>query len=85
MQRCRELGISIPDEMMICGVGDTKIGQVAAFALTTARLHYKTAGIDAAGLLLAQIANPEIPSKILRLDYEILERESTNRHPSETM
>lgn len=85
MQRCREMGLSIPDEIMICGVGDTKIGQVAAFALTTARLHYKTAGIDAARLLLAQIANRETPSKIFRLDYEILKRESTNRQNSETM
>lgn len=76
---CRENGINIPDDVMICGVGDSKIGAVTAVSLTSARLHYKTAGIEAAQMLLNSIGrNSDVP-KIMKLDYEIAERESTNR------
>ena len=76
---CRENVINIPDDVMICGVGDSKIGAVTAVSLTSARLHYKTAGIEAAQMLLNSIGrNSDVP-KIMKLDYEIVERESTNR------
>jgi len=76
---CRENGINIPDDVMICGVGDSKIGAVTAVSLTSARLHYKTAGIEAAQMLLNSIGrNSDVP-KIMKLDYEMVERESTNR------
>lgn len=76
---CRENGIKIPDDVMICGVGDSKIGAVAAVPITSARLHYKTAGIEAAQMLLNAIGRASNVPKIMKLDYEIVERESTNR------
>ncbi len=76
---CRDEGIEIPKELMICGVGDSKIATVTAVSLTSARLHYKTAGMEAAQMLLNAIGRESKVPKILRLDYEIMERESTNR------
>lgn len=76
---CRENGIKIPEDVMICGVGDSKIGAVAAVSITSARLHYKTAGIEAAQMLLNAIGRASDVPKIMKLDYEIVERESTNR------
>ena len=64
---------------MICGVGDSKIGAITAVSLTSARLHYKTAGIEAAQMLLNSIGRASNVPKIMKLDYEIVERESTNR------
>jgi len=76
---CRENGIKIPEDVMICGVGDSKLGAVAAVPITSARLHYKTAGIEAAQMLLNAIGRASDVPKIMKLDYEIVERESTNR------
>lgn len=76
---CRENGIKIPEDVMICGVGDSKIGALTAVSLTSARLHYKTAGIEAAQMLLNSIGRASNVPKIMKLDYEIVERESTNR------
>lgn len=77
---CREHGIQIPNDVMICGVGDSKIGTITAISLTSARLHYKTAGIEAAQMLLNSIGRTSAVPKIMKLDYEIAERESTNRY-----
>lgn len=76
---CREIGIRIPQDVMVCGVGDSKISTITAVSLTSARLHYKTAGIEAAQMLLNSIGKPESVPKTIKLDYEIAERESTNR------
>lgn len=76
---CRENGIKIPEDVMICGVGDSKIGAITAVPLTSARLHYKTAGIEAAQMLLNSIGRTSNVPKIMKLDYEIVERESTNK------
>lgn len=76
---CRENGIKIPEDVMICGVGDSKIGAITTVPLTSARLHYKTAGIEAAQMLLNSIGRASNVPKIMKLDYEIVERESTNR------
>ncbi len=75
----REKEIRIPEELMLCGVGDSKLGAVTAVPLTSARLHYKTAGMEAAQMLLNSIGKNLTVPKILKLDYEIVERASTNR------
>ncbi len=73
-----ENGMSIPKDIVITSVGDSKAGKLAASPLTTAHLHYKTSGIEAANLFLALLnKNNSIP-KTLKLDYEIKERKSTN-------
>lgn len=74
---CNENSIKIPQDVIICGVGDAKIGTVTATPLTTARLHYKTAGMEAAQLLLKSIGKENVVPKTVKLDYEIIERKST--------
>lgn len=78
MLYCKEHGLKIPEDVMVCGVGDSKIGAITAVSLTTAKLHYKTAGMEAARMFLNAIAKPDsyFP-KCLKLDYEIVERDST--------
>lgn len=76
---CREAKIRIPEELMVCGVGDSKISAITAVPLTSARLHYKTAGIEAAQMLLNSIGKTTIIPKIMKLDYEIVERTSTKK------
>ncbi len=76
---CKEKNIRIPEKLMLCGVGDSKLGAVTAVSLTSARLHYKTAGMEAAQMLLNAFGRNSAVPKILKLDYEVVERESTRR------
>lgn len=77
MLYCRENGIRIPDDLMIAGVGDSRLGKVLYVPLTSAHLHYKTAGIEGAKMLLAQLKSNSSVNRIIQLEYDIVEREST--------
>ncbi len=79
MLYCAERGIKVPSELMIASVGDSKIGRITAVPITSAHLHYKTSGIEAARMLLSAIIRHDSVPRIMQLDFEIIERESTNR------
>ncbi|MBQ7596897.1 MAG: LacI family DNA-binding transcriptional regulator [Clostridia bacterium] len=74
---CRSEGIKIPEDLMICGVGNSKMGRAAYPSITSARLHYKTAGAEAATMLLSAVKHRDSIQRTLELDYDIVEREST--------
>lgn len=76
---CIEAGIKIPSDLMVCGVGDSVMGQITAVPLTTAHLHYMTSGIEAARMLLSAIKRHDSVPRIMQLDYEIVERASTKK------
>ena len=77
MQYCREHSIRIPEDVMIASVGDSKVGRNAFVPLTSAHLHYKTAGRDAAALLMDLLADPHAVPRSQMLGFELMEREST--------
>ena len=62
---------------MIAAVGDNRIGRVAYVPLTSAHLHYRTAGDKAARLLLDMLADPHAEPQRIKLDYELKCRAST--------
>ena len=78
MRYCREVGIAIPQSLLLAAVGDTDAGRVAAVPLTSAHLHYHTAGQQAAQLLLG-LMHGETVRRNVCLEYELVERESTRR------
>lgn len=79
MLYCLEAGLRIPEDIMLAAVGDSKIGRIAAVPITTAHLHYKTAGCEAAKMLLSAIRQPDLIPRALQLDYYVIERDSTKR------
>lgn len=80
MLYCRENKINVPNEVMISAVGDSVVGRMSAITLTSVHLHYKTSGREAARMLLASIDSGEQIPRTMQLDYEIIERESTERN-----
>lgn len=70
-----ENGISVPDDIMVGSVGDSKLGRV--ISLTTAHLHYRTAGIEAATMLISAVYRHDHIPKTLKLDFELMRRNST--------
>ncbi len=55
IQYCRSQGLRVPEDVMVASVGDSRAGRVAYVPLTSAHLHYRTAGDKAARLLLDQL------------------------------
>lgn len=78
MQYCREHGIRIPQDLMIAAVGDSKVGRSAFVPLTSAHLHYKTSGREAASLLMELLADPHAVPRCQMLGFELMKRESTD-------
>ena len=78
MQYCRKHGIRIPEDLMIAAVGDSKIGRSAFVPLTSAHLHYKTSGREAASLLMELLADPHAVPRSQMLGFELIKRESTD-------
>lgn len=62
---------------MVASVSDSRAGRVAYVPLTSAHLHYRTAGDKAARLLLDQLADPRARPRELELDWELKCRAST--------
>ena len=58
MQYCRSKGVRIPEDVMLASVGDSTAGQTVFVPLTSAHLHYHTAGQQAARLLMEQLNDP---------------------------
>ncbi len=79
MLYCREQGIRIPEDLMIGGIGDSKMGRLLYVPLSSVHLHYKTAGLEGARMLLAEMKNQSEVRRILQLEYNVVERDSTNR------
>ena len=44
IQYCRSQGLRVPKDVMVASVGDSRAGRVAYVPLTSAHLHYRTAG-----------------------------------------
>ena len=84
MKALKERGRRIPEDVMIAGVGDNWSDLISTPTLTTARLHQRRCGSEAAKLLLELIGDGEDetgPKKAARhegikLGYRIIERES---------
>ena len=79
MLYCRENGIRIPEDVMVSAVGDSRMGRVLFTPLSSVHLHYKTAGAEGARMLLSEMKEPREVHRIIQLEYDIIERESTAR------
>ncbi|MDP4145520.1 MAG: LacI family DNA-binding transcriptional regulator [Bacillota bacterium] len=70
----------IPEDVAIIGMGDSRISEFIAPKLTTIHYHYKTSGIEAAGMMLELLNEGVSSSKNIaraqKLPYRLVERNS---------
>ena len=71
---------NIPKDIAIMSIGDSKISRFIEPKLTTVHYYYKTAGVEAANMLLELIKNSVVSSKNIdkkeKLPFRIVERNS---------
>ena len=85
MQACREAGLAVGRQVLVAGIGDSALGRVTAVPLTSAHLHYKTSGQEAAQMLLRLMRGQGAGVRSLQLGYEVVERASTGEPECETI
>lgn len=76
---CREQGLKVPEDIMIAGIGDSQLCKVTSTPLTSVHFHYRTAGIEAAQMLLNSLKRESSIPRTLTLGFELEERESTEK------
>lgn len=77
MEYIKALGLRIPEDVQIAGVGDTKIGQLINPSLTTIHVPYKTAGMEAAKMLVSMMKGRSMTTMEIKINCEVMLRQST--------
>ena len=76
---CRENGISVPDDLSVTGIDDSKYSSLCDVPLTTARHPQRRLGIAAAKALLGRIEPPGTPMKDILFEPELVVRSSVKK------
>ena len=71
-----EQGVSVPGDLAVVGFDDLHIAGWPTFALTTVRVDFPAMAARAAELLIARIADPELPYEHARFPVELVLRRS---------
>lgn len=79
LQRCVELGLSVPEDLAVVGYDDNVFAAAAAVPLTSVRQPARELGRAAARLLLDEASNPEHRHEQVRFTPELVARASTRR------
>ncbi len=77
MNRLKEHGYIIPDQVAIASFSGTILSTIVSPALTTVEPPLNLIGKEAAALILEKIHNPNCPNRSVVLDAEIITRAST--------
>jgi len=77
LTECQRRGIQVPDHIAIGGFGDYDIAALCVPALTTINPFPHQIGLRAAQLLLQILAEPTLPQQIIRLQPQLIVRQTT--------
>jgi DNA-binding LacI/PurR family transcriptional regulator len=71
-----QLGIRVPEDVRVVGVGDVKYASALSVPLTTIRQPCAKIGRMAVDLLMQRISDPALPARDVRLDFQLITRAS---------
>lgn len=76
MTRIKELGLRIPIDVQVAGIGDGTPGKIVEPKLTTVHFFYKTSGKEAAEMLIDLLETEQGVCKEVKMSCELVERDS---------
>lgn len=80
LKACEEAGVSVPEQIAIVGIDDIFTASVVSPSLTTVHVPKHEMGASAMRLLYDMMEeNDTDRRKIIKLDYELIERETTRK------
>jgi LacI family sucrose operon transcriptional repressor len=76
MQYLKKIGLSIPDDIAVAGMGASELSRYISPSLTTIDFSLEDAGREAATLLVENINGGNYHEVIRTIKYRLLERDS---------
>lgn len=73
----KQLGISVPNDVYLCGFDDSPESKVMTPSLTTVHIHSQIMGFSAVHLLLSRIKEPSLNFRTIHTETSLIYREST--------
>lgn len=73
MQYLREQGAAVPERILVAGQGDSEIGKVTAYPLTTVHYSYEKSGEIAVQMLMEALEKGQPALKEVKLGYYLVE------------
>lgn len=73
----RELGMKIPEDITVAGIGDNALSRVISPKLSTVHYYYEESGEEAVRLLLPLIEVNDARVSQMMMGYEVQERQTT--------
>ena len=77
LQVFKQLGISVPKDVYLCGFDDSPESKVMTPSLTTIHIHSQIMGVCATQLLLSRIKEPSLHYRTIHTETTLIYREST--------
>lgn len=77
LQVFKQLGISVPQDVYLCGFDDSPESKVTTPSLTTIHIHSQIMGLCATQLLLSRIEEPSLNYRTVYTETNLIYREST--------
>lgn len=76
MQYLKGIGKKIPEDVVITGIGHSRMTEIVSPTLTTTHLFYKSTGMEGADMLLKIIESGMDMKKKLIMGFEVIQQES---------
>lgn len=73
----RAAGRRVPEDVMVTGVGHSRLSELVSPTLTTAHYYYEKSGSEAARILLSQIERGDEVRQQIQLGFEVVEQQTT--------
>ena len=79
MQILAERGVSVPEDLLMCGFDDSAESRNSRPPLTTIHIHTQVMAFSAVQLLMTRIKEPSLDYRIVHTQTDLIRRESTTR------
>ncbi|MEJ8306349.1 LacI family DNA-binding transcriptional regulator [Saccharibacillus sacchari] len=77
MRALKNIGLSIPGDIRVCGFDDSSESRIVEPHLTTVHIYSSDMGVKAGDMLLSRIRNPRQPYQVTHVYTKPIAREST--------
>lgn len=76
-KRLSQLGLRVPEDVHVTGLGDSSLARVVTPQLTTVHYYYRTSGVEAARMLVEAMEQGNAAVREIKMGYKLVLREST--------
>lgn len=77
LQVLKPMGLSVPEDVWLCGFDDSQESKIVTPALTTIHIHSQIMGFSAVHLMMSRIKQPDLNFRTVHTETDLIYRAST--------